>query len=77
MSLMDLLKISLSGPSTGSIVAVDDPPALNMAAIDDLPGDLIETLAHVICIGIMCIGIMCIGIMYIYSNCPWKSFRQS
>ena len=74
MSLMDLLKISLSGPSTASIVAVDEmiPLVLNMAAIDDLPGDLIETPAHAICI-----GIMCIGIMYIYSNCPWKSFRQS
>ena len=53
---MDLLKISLSGPSTGSIVAVDDPPALNMAAIDDLPDNLIETLVHVICISIYCMS---------------------
>ena len=53
---MDLLKISLSGPSTGSIVAVDDPPALNMAAIDNLPDNLIETLVHVIRLGIYCMS---------------------
>ena len=53
---MDLLKISLYGPSTGSIVAVDDPPALNMTAIDDLPDNLIETLVHAICVGIYCMS---------------------
>ena len=37
MLLMDPLNISLSGPSTVSIVAIDGPPVLNMAAIDSLP----------------------------------------